>query len=157
MKNSDCIYNLLLFLRARLTAWEGERMWLLRIPPSQRSLYGPSGSECCRAQHGVPNAIVTSSLLPWSLSNTTSTSLIICLLSTHSVTHSLTLRETAFLPNPSGLDEGRLGESGGSYCVTQVQLLVLSTGGWKEVYWLFSKLLSLNSGKYCQSTWLFFF
>lgn len=90
MKNSDCIYNLLLFLRARLTAWEGEWMWLLRIPPSQRSLYGPSGSECCRAQHGVPNAIVTSSLLAWSLSNTTSTSLIICLLSTHSLTQSLT-------------------------------------------------------------------
>ncbi len=92
MKSSDCIYNLLHILRARLTAWEGEQTWLLRIPPSPRSLYGPSGSECCRAQHGVPNAIVTSSLLPWSLSNTTSTSLIICLRSTHSLTLRKTLR-----------------------------------------------------------------
>lgn len=43
-----------------------------------------------------------------------------CALLTHS------LRNSAFLPNPSVLDEGRLGESGESYSVTQVQIPVLS-------------------------------
>lgn len=93
VRNSDCLYNLV--LRAHLTACTSQGRWPnvavaeSSPPPPQRSFYGPSYR---RAQHGVPNATVSPSLLASSLSNTTSTTLMVSSLSTHSLALWGTLR-----------------------------------------------------------------